>query len=256
MIRLDAAPRTVGHVAIDRQHNTRTVQLFGNLRRGNADHATMPTFARDDGNERSLGSVVKFFYRQIDDLLLNSLAFLVSRVEVFSELSATAESRVSKSSTTALAASMRPAALIRGPSRKPRSYAVMPSPQLATLMSAFKPGFADARSFISATIVRFSPVSLATSANADGHNLQKCRNLRLAATFAKQGVDEFERDADTREVLSGYSQPFWFRIEHGKGWWSLLSRGEMVIGDDYVETVVAGPVKRFVRANAAVDTHD
>src|SRR5687768_7043315 len=86
MIRLDAAPRTVGHVAIDRQHNTRTVQLFGNLRRGNADHASMPTFARDDSHERILGSVVKFFYRQIDDLLLNSLAFLVSRVEVFSEM--------------------------------------------------------------------------------------------------------------------------------------------------------------------------
>src|SRR5687767_8391703 len=92
---------------------------------------------------------------------------------------------------------------------------------------------------------------------ADGHNLQKCRNLRLAAAFAKQGVDEFERDADTREVFVRIIAAFLVRIEHGKGWWSAFCLvGEMVIGDDYVETVVVGPVKRLVRSYAAVDTHD
>ena len=157
---------------------------------------------------------------------------------------------------------MRPAALIRGPIRKPRSYAVMPlpSPQPATSINARKPGFATLRQILQTDCDNravFADEFRDVGDCSDRHNLHKRGHLRLTTVFPKQRVYELESDADTGEILIRIFATNLVRIEHREsGRRAFFFIGQVMIGDDYVETVVARPVEWFVSANATVDTDD
>ena len=82
VIGLDAPAGAVRYVTINGQHHTRPIQSLGYLRRRNTDHSAMPTRTFDYRNPRFV-PIAQFRKSEIDDLLLDSLALLVSRVEVF-----------------------------------------------------------------------------------------------------------------------------------------------------------------------------
>src|SRR6185369_1290237 len=89
------------------------------------------------------------------------------------------------------------------------------------------------------------------------HNLHKSRDLRIASVFAKERVDEFESNADARQVLVRILTSNLVRVQYGEGRRrAFFFVGQVMIGDDYVETIVARPVKRLVCANAAIDADD
>src|SRR6266480_5275198 len=85
MICLNAAGRAVGHVTFDRQHDTRPVNSFRNLRSGNSYNSSMPPFAGDNRHMSigfSAGALSQFGDCQINDLLLHFLSFLIASVEM------------------------------------------------------------------------------------------------------------------------------------------------------------------------------
>jgi hypothetical protein len=70
-------------------------------------------------------------------------------------------------------------------------------------------------------------------------------------------VDELKCDSDAGEVLVGIFATNLIRIKHRIGWRrAFFFIGQVMIGNDYVEALVARPVERLVCANAAVDTDD
>src|SRR5918999_356109 len=70
-------------------------------------------------------------------------------------------------------------------------------------------------------------------------------------------MNEFERDADTGEVLVRILATLLVRIEDGECRRSaFVFVRQVMVGNDYVETFFACPMKWRVRADAAVDAHD
>src|SRR5688500_20376340 len=70
-------------------------------------------------------------------------------------------------------------------------------------------------------------------------------------------MNELKRHADAGKVLVRIRATCLVRVEHGEsGRRAFLFIREVVIRNDHVETVVASPVKGFVRANATVDADD
>src|SRR5438876_225464 len=88
MIRLDTAPRAMGHVALDGKHHAGTIQPFRNLRGCNANDPTMPAFSRNDRHVRLTWTTVQleFGYGKIDDLLLHLLPLLIASIKMCGEL--------------------------------------------------------------------------------------------------------------------------------------------------------------------------
>src|SRR5258708_26143456 len=89
MIRLDTARRAVPDIAIQRDDDARPIQTLGDLRRRQANHAAMPAVAGDDGGMRlrlALNAALKFFDGTIEDFALRFFAFVVARVQMFSQM--------------------------------------------------------------------------------------------------------------------------------------------------------------------------
>src|SRR2546423_448057 len=84
VIRFNASSGAMGHAAVNRQHDTRSIQPLSNLRRGDSDHAAMPALARDHRNVRVL-SLLYLRDREIDDLLLHYLPLFVASVKMVCE---------------------------------------------------------------------------------------------------------------------------------------------------------------------------
>src|SRR6185437_6968583 len=85
---------------------------------------------------------------------------------------------------------------------------------------------------------------------------QKGIHLRFAPLLAKESVDQFEGDANPGEVLIGITATALIGIQNGIGMWNTFAFiRQVVIGDDYVEAIISRPVKRFMRANAAVNAN-
>src|ERR1041385_3281992 len=205
MICLDTAARTVGHLAVNRKHNARTVQPFCNLRRRDADHAAMPPFT---GNHRDVTVfwIFQLGNSEIDDLLLHCLALFVARVEMIRE----------------------PARFVRVASIKELDYRASgvhatggvytwtkSKTQIVCChaLAVSATGNVDQR-----TQTRVSDLRQILQTNrhdgailtdefrdvgnrADCHNLHKGRYLSLASILSKKRMDELESDADAGQVL-------------------------------------------------------
>ena len=92
------------------------------------------------------------------------------------------------------------------------------------------------------------------SHRANRNNLQEGVDLRLASAFFEQSVNELEGNANAGKILVRISATLLVGIKN------CVSRRDtfafirqVMVGDDYVETVVSRPVKWFMRANAAVN---
>src|SRR6185369_1563785 len=87
-------------------------------------------------------------------------------------------------------------------------------------------------------------------------NLHEGIDKRFTISFAKQCMDQFECDTYTSKILIGITTTRLIRIEHSECWRSAYSFvRQMMIGNDYVEPVVARPVEGFVRTNAAINAN-
>src|SRR2546421_8904728 len=92
---------------------------------------------------------------------------------------------------------------------------------------------------------------------ANRNHLQKTRYLRFAAALSKQGVDQFEGNADASQILVRIFTAVLIRVQHRqrRGRAFILVR-QMMVSDDDIEAFCARPMKRFVRGDAAVDAED
>ena len=57
VICLDTSSRAVGHIAVDGQHDARSINALSNLRRGDSNHTSMPALSRDYSDVRILSLV-------------------------------------------------------------------------------------------------------------------------------------------------------------------------------------------------------
>ena len=78
--------------------------------------------------------------------------------------------------------------------------------------------------------------------------------MSLPAPLAKQSVNQFISHADSGEILVGIraAMLIWIQDRVGGRRAFRLIR-QMVIRDDHIQSVLVGPVKRLVCANAAID---
>ena len=135
----------------------------------------------------------------------------------------------------------------------------MPAPQPATSIKARKPGFVAVGKSLQtkrddAAVFAGQLRNVSNCANSD--YLQEGVHLRFPPTLAKQRVNELESDAHAGKILIGIVAAALIRIQHGvtrRNAFAFI--GKMVIGDDYIESVIARPVEWFVRAYAAVNAN-
>src|SRR6185369_4465862 len=84
MVRGNTPPGTMSDVTLNRKHDARPVDAFGDLRRCDTNHTSMPTLTCDNSNMGTRLSVVRQLRNsQIDDLLLNDLTLLIASIQMY-----------------------------------------------------------------------------------------------------------------------------------------------------------------------------
>ena len=196
----DGSTGAVGLALLVGEDESGAAGAFDDAGGEDAEHAAMPVGMVED---EALGRVGSSVIEQGEEMLLDGVegfalggaTSLVKVVELGGEFRcARSGERVRKSSMTSSAISMRPAALMRGPSRKPTSEAdgERSSGREATCMRARRPGWTGLASSRRprAAMVRFSPrrgtesamVAMATSFRKEGRR-RVLRNEREATGF-------------------------------------------------------------------------
>ena len=139
-------PEPVPSLAVERDQDRRPVVALGDARGDDPDHARVPALAR---RARRRGRVAELAHLRLgleEDPLLDVAPLGVGGVELLRDRAARALSSVSSSSSPASARCRRPAALMRGASRKPTRAASSPlGSTRATRISARRPGLRVAR---------------------------------------------------------------------------------------------------------------
>src|SRR5258705_7694145 len=262
MVRLNAPARPVRYVTFNRKDHTRPVNLLSDLRSGDSNYSSMPALAGDNryvGIDLLSRFISELGDGQIEDLLLHRLSLLVSRVQMFRQPASLNMIASIKELDYGTGCVHPPGRIYARP--KPESQVVcchaLAISATSYLDQGAEPGirsfgqvFQTQRHNCPVFTNQFSHVSNGTNR----HNLQKRLDLRFPAAFAKQGMDEFESDSHTSEVLIGVVTSSLVRIENCE-----CRRGalgfirEMVVGNDYVQALVTSPIERVGRPHFAVD---
>ena len=195
-------------LAVERDHHARPAPALHEARRHDAHHARVPALAghhdRGGGRLRRAGAL-----GGEQDPRLRLPAVAVEQVELAATSAARASSSVSSSSSAAAARCMRPAALMRGPSRKPsacsptagrldgRDLHQRPQPGLA--------GPADSAATPSRTMRRFSSRSGTTSQTVASAARSRSSSASAGSRPARgaQPLRELERHAGGAELGAG-----------------------------------------------------